>query len=546
MKNKWWKGCTIYQVYPRSFHDSNNDGIGDLRGIINKIHYIQSLGVDALWISPFYESPMDDYGYDVSNYYAVDPIFGTLEDFTELVATAHDAGLKILVDLVISHTSDKHAWFKESSSNLDNEKSDWYCWADPKEDGNPPNNWLSIFGGSAWTWCSNRGEYYYHNFISSQPKLNFQNPKVLEELDRIITFWLEKGVDGFRLDTANFLYFDSLLRNNPSKSKEELIKYRLQERAGDGVPRTNPYGYQKHVYDKTRPENVDYLKRLRTLLNKYPDKLILGELSSDDSFAEVGRYTSGNDKLHMAYTFELLCTPLDGDTLRSLFEYLENQIEDGWSCWSFSNHDVVRAVTRYATDDDLRDELSKLIITLLILLRGSIIIYQGEELGLMDAEVAYEDLQDPYGKPFWPDYKGRDGCRTPMPWQHDALQAGFSCSQPWLPVPLEYYQLAVNLQEENQDSCLNFTRNLLKFRSSCEALRIGDISFIESSKNHLVLVRDSGNQKIISVLNLSKNALIYRTDSYVTSKIVLCSSNCEVSKDNSVFINSYGFCLFEV
>jgi len=299
-EKKWYDGAVIYQIYPRSFCDSNGDGIGDLKGITQRLDYISSLNVDAIWISPFFKSPQADFGYDVSDYRDVDPIFGNMEDFDQLLQTAHEKGLKIIVDQVLSHTSDQHEWFKESRTNRTNDKASFYVWADPKPDGTPPNNWLSIFGGGAWQFDSRREQYYLHNFLTSQPDLNFHNPQVQAAVLDNVEFWLKKGVDGFRLDAINFCFHDMELRDNPAKP--------AHLRTGKGFSTDNPYAYQFHYYNNTRPENLEFLEKLRSLMNKYPNKLSLGEVSSEDSLGTIAEYTNGGNKLHTAYS--LNCSPM--------------------------------------------------------------------------------------------------------------------------------------------------------------------------------------------------------------------------------------------
>ncbi len=290
--NEWWRGGVIYQIYPRSYQDSNGDGVGDLPGITARLEHVAQLGADGIWLSPFFKSPMKDFGYDVSDYRDVDPMFGTLDDFRALVARAHELGLKVMIDQVLSHTSDQHPWFKESRSSRDNPKADWYVWADAKDDGNPPNNWLSIFGGSSWQWDTGRLQYYMHNFLSSQPDLNFHHPDVQQALLDDVRFWLELGVDGYRLDTANFYFHDRELRSNPGRG---------QPRADDpAVDAVNPYGWQRHLYDKSQPENLEFLRRLRALLDEYPHTTMVGEIGDDDGLGRMAEYTSGGDKLHMA------------------------------------------------------------------------------------------------------------------------------------------------------------------------------------------------------------------------------------------------------
>jgi alpha-glucosidase len=293
--NEWWRGGVIYQIYPRSFSDSSKDGIGDLNGITERLDYVAKLGADCIWLSPFFKSPMKDFGYDVSDYCDVDQMFGTLEDFDALTRRAKELGLKVMIDQVFSHTSDQHPWFKESRSSRDNPKADWFVWAESKPDGSPPNNWLSVFGGSAWQWDTRRCQYYLHNFLASQPDLNFHNEAVQAQILAVAKFWLDRGVQGFRLDTANFYFHDKLLRDNPPWGD--------RPRTDGTVPPNNPYARQKHLYDKTRPENLGFLKRLRALLDSYPETTSVGEIASDNPFVTISEYTSGGEGLHMAYLF---------------------------------------------------------------------------------------------------------------------------------------------------------------------------------------------------------------------------------------------------
>ncbi|RUY15227.1 alpha-amylase family glycosyl hydrolase, partial [Mesorhizobium sp. M7A.F.Ca.CA.004.12.1.1] len=404
-KTGWWRGCVIYQIYPRSFQDTTGDGSGDLAGITSRLAHVASLGVDAVWLSPFFKSPMADMGYDVSDYCDVDPMFGTLEDFDALVAEAHRLGLKIVIDQVLSHSSDRHDWFVESRASRDNPKSDWYVWADAKPDGGAPNNWLSVFGGPAWEWDSTRRQYYMHNFLASQPDLNFHNPEVQDALLDTVRFWLERGVDGFRLDTVNYYVHDRWLRSNPP----------LASSVAGTNGETNTYLYQEHLFDKTQPENLAFLRRFRALLDEYDDRAAVGEIGDEGrSLQTLAAYTSGGDKLHMCYTFDLLGPQFSAAHVRGCVEAFEAAVSDGWVCWAFSNHDVVRHVSRWTRPGSDPDAVARFSIMLLSCLRGSICLYEGEELGLEEAELAYEDLRDPVGIRFWPGVKGRDGCRTPM------------------------------------------------------------------------------------------------------------------------------------
>ena len=492
---EWWRGGVIYQVYPRSFADSNGDGIGDLPGITGKLEYIARLGVDCFWVSPFFKSPMKDFGYDVTDYCAVDPMFGTLEDFDRLTQRARELGLKVMIDQVFSHTSDQHPWFKESRSSRNNPKADWFVWAESKPDGSPPNNWLSVFGGSAWQWDTGRCQYYMHNFLPSQPDLNFHNEEVQAQILEVAKFWLDRGVQGFRLDTSNFYFHDKELRDNPPWG-DSL-------RTDGTVSLNNPYARQRHIYDKTRPDNLAFLERLRALLDQYPETTMVGEIGSDDPFATIAEYTSGNNKLQMAYLFNLLTAEFSTKRIRDVVEELEARIGDGWPCWSFSNHDVMRVMTRWGGANPAQ-ELAKVLLAMLSAMRGSICIYQGEELGLTEADIPFEKLQDPYGISFWPDFKGRDGCRTPMPWTARGKFGGFSTAEPWLPVPEEHLQRAVDVQEASPASVLNACRQFLVWRRQHPALKRGSIRFVDAPDNAIAFVREHEDESILAAFNFSR------------------------------------------
>ena len=489
----WWRGAVIYQIYPRSFLDTNGDGVGDLPGIIRRLDYVARLGVDAIWIAPFFVSPMADFGYDVADFRNVDPLFGTLADFDHLLTKAHEAGLKVMIDQVLSHTSAEHPWFKESRQSRDNPRADWYVWADACEDGGPPNNWLSLFGGCAWQWEPRRGQYYLHNFLASQPDLNFHNPDVRAAMLDNLRFWLDRGVDGFRLDSINFCYHDAELRDNPPKPKEK--------RVGRGFSADNPYSFQYHHYNNTRPENVAFLEELRALLDRYPGVTALGEISSEDSLATMAEYTRGR-RLHMGYSFELLSDDFSATYIRETVGAQEAQMTEGWPCWAISNHDVERVLSRWG-DGHASAAMANQLTAMACSLRGSICVYQGEELGLTEAEVPYESLRDPYGIAFWPNFKGRDGCRTPMPWDSVGANAGFSNAKPWLPIPEEHRALAVSWQEMQPASTLNIFRAFMRWRGDQPALRRGDIRFIRTPEPVLAFTREFGEQTLLVMFNLS-------------------------------------------
>jgi alpha-glucosidase len=495
----WWRGAVVYQVYPRSFQDTNGDGLGDLKGITRRLPYIASLGVDAIWLSPFFKSPMADMGYDVSDYCDVDPIFGTIADFDEMMVAAHALGLKVIIDQVISHTADVHPWFVESRSSRSNDKADWYVWADPKPDGTAPNNWLSIFGGPGWEWDGVRRQYYQHNFLTSQPDLNFHNVEVQDALLKTVKFWLDRGVDGFRLDTVNYYFCDKRLRDNPPHEPDVSD-------GGLDAPDTNPYGMQNHLYDKTQPENIGFLKRFRALLDGYEGRTTVGEVGDGArSLKTVAAYTTGGDKLHMCYTFDLLGPEFTATHIRDCVDAFQKSVTDGWVCWAFSNHDVNRHLSRFAKSVEERPVIAKLAISVLAALRGSICLYQGEELGLPEAELTFDDLRDPYGIRFWPAFKGRDGCRTPMPWEAAKAHAGFTTAEKsWLPVPYEQAALSVDVQESDAQSVLNHYRDTLAFRKAHPALTDGDMTFLDSNQDLLVFSRKKGAETLLFVFNLTR------------------------------------------
>lgn len=489
----WWRGAVIYQIYPRSFQDSNGDGLGDLRGIVAHIGHVARLGADAIWISPFFTSPMKDFGYDVSDYCNVDPLFGSLADFDAVIEAAHGAGIKVLIDLVLSHSSDQHPWFQESRASRSNDKENWYVWADPKPDGTPPNNWLSIFGGSAWHWDTRREQYYLHNFLTSQPDLNFHCAAMQEALLDVARFWLERGVDGFRLDTINFYMHDAALRDNPPLPPEE--------RNDQTAPKVNPYNHQLHLFDKNHPQNIEFLKKLRLVMDPYKAAAV-GEIGDSQRGLEIlGAYTAGDDKMQMSYAFELLSghAPLSASYIADVFHKLEAVAADGWACWAYSNHDVVRHISRWG----LSGAAARAYTTLLMCLRGSVCLYQGEELGLPEADLAYEDLVDPYGIEFWPEFKGRDGCRTPMVWQGNAPNGGFSPAKPWLPVPDVHCNLAPDVAEHDPESLLHHYRRAIKLRHDNSALRLGLMTDVGAEGTVLRFVRKDATQEIHCVFNLS-------------------------------------------
>jgi alpha-glucosidase len=486
----WWRGSVTYQVYPRSFQDDSGDGIGDIAGITRRLPHIAALGADAVWLSPIFTSPMADMGYDVSDYTGIDPLFGTMDDFDAMVARAHELGLKVIIDQVLSHSSDRHPYFAESRASRTNPRADWYVWADPLPDGGPPNNWVSVFGGSAWEWDTRRRQYYLHNFLPSQPDLNFHNPEVQDWLLDVMRFWLDRGVDGFRLDTVNYYFHDARLRSNGPLARVE------------NEPAVNPYDMQDHLYSKSRPENIGWLERMRALLDEYDDRAMVGEVGDAPHRAVqiMAEYTSGR-RLHMAYSFDMLGPQFTAAHFRSKIEGFFAGAPDGWPCWAFSNHDVIRHATRWRDHGD-PDAVAKLAAAMLLSFEGSVCLYQGEELGQAETDIEYHELTDPPGFRFWPEYKGRDGCRTPMVW--DASEnGGFSTVKPWLPVKPPQLARNVAAQEGVAGSVLEQYRAMLAFRRTQAPLLSGRSRFLDLPEPVLAFVRDTGARALACVFNLS-------------------------------------------
>lgn len=513
----------IYQVYPRSFYDSNNDGIGDLAGIEQKLSYIKSLGVDAIWISPFFKSPMKDFGYDVSDYRAVDPIFGTMDDFKSLMEAAKALGLGVIVDLVISHTSDEHSWFKQSRAK-ENGKSDWYLWADPKPDGCPPNNWVSVFGGPAWEWDAERRQYFFHSFLSSQPDLNMHSPAVQKAVLDEMKFWLDMGVSGFRFDACNHIFQDELLRNNPPR-----------ENAVDAL---HSYGYQIHVYDQGRPEMLPFLEKIRKLLDAY-GATSLAEVGGTDPLRLMGQYTRPG-RLHSAYSFALMRPNYGAEYVRGVIATLEEHIEGpGTACYAMSNHDKPRVATRWQNGRD-RNDTAKEHLALLFAMRGDICLYQGEELGLPQSDVPFERLQDPFGISFWPKFKGRDGCRTPMPWTAKP-HGGFSKAEPWLPVDPVHIDMNVESQERDENSMLRFARNLIALRKTRPELCKGSIELLDAPEGVLAFSRTYESSKIICLFNMD---LVTKSVPGLTFSGLISGQHASIDGGNPM-LGVSGFCLLQ-
>lgn len=540
-ENEWWRGAAIYEVYIRSFRDTTGDGIGDLAGVTEKLDYISRLNVDGIWLSPFYPSPQKDFGYDITDFRNVDPLHGSMDDFLQLLESAHGKDLKVLLDFVPCHTSDEHPWFMESRRDRDNPRAGWYVWADAAPDGGPPNNWLSSFGGSAWTWAPSRSQYYYHPFLSCQPALDLRNPDVIEAILEEIRFWLDMGVDGLRLDAVQCMACDPDLRANPP-----IPSSGPQIRIGGGP--NNPFGRQSHLFDRDVPEAIPILERLRDGVREYePERVLIGELADMDSARQAEKYTLRGRRLHAVYDFDLINAPTTAEAVKRILARRASYLPSGWYYNVFSNHDAGRAVGNVEADvamPGLEQQVAKLLIFLQFTLRGGGVLYQGDELGLPQPELAYEDLQDPWGRNLWPDFPGRDGGRTPLPWLNDRKHGGFTDGDsPWLPVAEDHKPLAVNLQEENPESCLRFVCDFLAWRKRHPVIRWGEERMDDADLEPLVIYdRFDDEDRIRFVVNLSADERWLPLDAEPELLDVPCGAS--VKTERGLKISPLGFAAY--
>jgi alpha-glucosidase len=515
---KWWQEGVIYQIYPRSFQDANGDGVGDLPGIIQRLDYLEYLNIDAIWLSPIYPSPMHDFGYDVSDYLDIHPLFGTLAAFDQLLTEAHKRNIKVLLDLVPNHTSDEHAWFIESRSSRDNPKRDWYIWRDPKPDGSPPNNWLSFFGGPAWTFDETTGQYYLHQFLKQQPELNYRHSEVLPAMLNIMRFWLDRGVDGFRVDTIWLMFKDEQLRDEPPEPNPEI-------EFGD-------YGKLKHIYTKNLPEVHGLIKQMRAVMNEYDDRVMIGEIyESVEVLMEY--YGKEFDECHLPFNFHLILTEWNAQKIRQFVEAYESALPDGgWPNWVLGNHDKHRVATRVGP------ERARVANMLLLTLRGTSTCYYGDEIGMENVEIPPEFIQDPPAitQPEIAHFIGRDPERTPMQWD-DSPNAGFAPAgvTTWLPVADDYQTRNVQYQKENLGSMLRMFRALTYLRRTEPALSVGDYITVETgvpeilaylrasslSKDTVLVVLNFGSDKhVLDLSSVSRKAQIALTTNLIRMGMV--------------------------
>ncbi len=505
MQTPWHQTGIIYQIYPRSFADSNGDGIGDLNGITARLDYLAELGIDAIWLSPFYPSPDADFGYDVSDYCAVDPKYGDLADFDRLLDAAHARSIRVVLDLVLNHTSEQHPWFIESRASRDNPRRDWYLWRDPAPGGGPPNNWQSVFGGSAWEWDAATGQYYYHMFCKEQPDLNWRNPAARSALLDVFRFWLVRGVDGFRLDVFDVYFKHPRFLDNPPAL---------------GLPGYS-FSRQKHLYDCGQPELIPLLQEIRALLDAYSspgcERYAVGETFGPG--AETAARYCGPDRLQAAFNFELLNAPWSALRMMTAIQRWEHLLDDrAWPNYVLNNHDAIRSATRYhalishpqfsalrlgAGEDDAR---LKVAAVLLLTLRGTPFLYYGEEIGMRDLPIRRrEEVQDPLGKRFWPLIKGRDGCRAPMQWEPGPT-AGFTApgARPWLPIHPDAQRRNLAAQRTNSRSLFNTYRQVIALRRTAPALTGGMFQPLTYGTRYLLAyLRQTSQQTVLVALNFS-------------------------------------------
>ena len=504
---KWWQEMILYQVYPRSLRDTSGNGVGDLTGIREKVElFSQFLGVDALWLSPVHPSPQLDHGYDISDYTAIDPAMGTLDDFDALVTEARRSGMRIIMDGVFNHCSDRHPWFQSALHHPEAGTRDYFVWHTEDE---PPNNWGSVMGGSAWSWSPTARAHYLHSFLPQQPDLNWHSPRLVEEVLQIMRFWLDRGIGGFRLDVFNCYAKDIHRRSNPSRSG--VVAW-LARRAW-------PYGGQEHIYDRDRPELADILGRMRELAESY-DAVLLGETLDEQFRYDNAAQWVGPRGLHMAFHFGLLQCSWDARAMgRAIQAWSSDLGEDGWPTWVLSNHDFVRQATRWGGRH--REARMRLAAMMLLSLRGSPCLYQGEEIGMVQGRIPRSKIQDPAGRKFWPFYRGRDGCRTPMQWD-SSPHGGFSTAEPWLPVNPDWSSRNVDTQIQDGRSLIHLYRDLIALRKGHAALSRGTMQLVDPDHPHILSWRrEHDDEHLLVALNLSARSQSLSVDPETVGEVLI-------------------------
>lgn len=506
--NEWWKNSIIYQIYPRSFFDSDNDGIGDIPGIFSKLDHLVELGVDAVWLSPVCLSPMYDFGYDIEDYRKIDSIFGTNEDMDLLIKEAHRKNIKVIMDLVINHTSHLHPWFRESRLSRENPKSDWYVWHEGKN-GRPPNNWKSAFGGSAWKWNEQRKQFYLHSFLKEQPDLNWRNPEVKKAVFEDVKYWLNRGVDGFRLDVANCYVKDINFRNNPGRMG----------------PTPRPYDMQQHLYDRDRPETHDILKELRLVLDEYPGSMSVGEILTErpGNPGLAGSYLGkGDDELHLSFDSSWLYNKWDAEQFhKSAVKWYQALPEKGWPALCLNNHDEIRSMTKYRKGRHTGYR-ARVLAAMLLTLKGTPFLYYGEEIGMSNVKLKRKEIKDPVGRKYWPLHPGRDGGRSPMQWDAGP-NAGFSGNKPWNRVHENYVTVNVAEQKRTEGSLFRFYKELIALRRNKRVLTEGNIQMLQDGKEGVLSYYRfgaAGEDRILVFLNFSDRKINVHTQEKGNWKII--------------------------
>ncbi|HZY82461.1 MAG TPA: alpha-amylase family glycosyl hydrolase [Cyclobacteriaceae bacterium] len=507
--HSWWRHEVIYQVYPRSFQDTNGDGVGDLKGIIQRLDYLAALGIGTIWITPIYPSPMADFGYDIADYQNVDPLFGNMSDFDELLKETHQRGMRLLLDLVPNHTSDKHPWFIESRSSRDNPKRNWYLWRDPGRDGGLPNNWRAAFGGPAWEWDPDTGQYYYHAFLKEQPDLNWRNPEVQNAMFDMMRFWLKKGVDGFRVDVLWHIIKDEQLRDNPVNPDYQSYMATCDEL----IPLYSTDQYEVH----------EIVKKMRAVLDDFGDRIMIGEIYLPISKL-VTYYGADNKGVHLPFNFQLITLPWSAQRISAAIQEYEAALPPGgWPNWVLGNHDQPRIASRVGLHQ------ARVAAVMLLTLRGTPTIYYGDEIGMRDVPIPAEEVHDPQGLNMPGKNLSRDPARTPMQWSGESEYAGFSDRKPWLRLDRRYKSINVKAEENDEHSMLALYRKLINLRNTEPSLRLGEYHPVYADHQLIsYLRRGEGSDTFLVILNLTSRVTYFRHNSLKFSGVIEISTSPEI------------------